>query len=84
MGGLNDGWMKWSIDEQMDGWMDGYIHLQLSVLFHQREFNIKDFQSSGEEHGNPLQYSCLENPTDRGAWWATVCWIVKSQTQLSD
>ena len=27
--------------------------------------------SSGEGHGNPLQYSCLENPMDRGAWWAT-------------
>ena len=26
----------------------------------------------GEGHGNPLQYSCLENPIDRGAWWATV------------
>ena len=26
----------------------------------------------GERHGNPLQYSCLENPMDRGAWWATV------------
>ena len=26
----------------------------------------------GEEHGNPLQYSCLENPMDRGAWWVTV------------
>ena len=28
--------------------------------------------SPGEENGNPLQYSCLENPTDTGAWWATV------------
>ena len=33
-------------------------------------------------HGNPLQYSCLENPIDRGAWWATICRVVKSQTQL--
>ena len=31
-------------------------------------------------HGNPLQYSCLENPMDRGAWGATVCSISKSQT----
>ena len=37
----------------------------------------------GSENGNPLQYSCLENPMDRGAWWATVCGIAKSQTQLS-
>ena len=29
-------------------------------------------RSPGEGNGNPLQYSCLENPTDRGAWWATV------------
>ena len=29
-------------------------------------------RSPGGRHGNPLQYSCLENPMDRGAWWATV------------
>ena len=29
-------------------------------------------RSPGEGHGNPLQHSCLENPVDRGAWWATV------------
>ena len=33
---------------------------------------------------NPLQHSCLANPTDRGAWWATVHGVTKSQTQLSD
>ena len=33
-------------------------------------------------HGNPLQYSCLENPMDRGAWWATVHGVTKSRTQL--
>ena len=36
----------------------------------------------GGRHGNPLQYSCLENPTDRGAWRATVHKVTKSQTQL--
>ena len=40
--------------------------------------------SPGEVNGNPLQYSCLENPMDRGAWWATVQGVAKSQTQLSD
>ena len=40
-------------------------------------------RSPGEGHGNPLQYSCLENPIDRGAWWATVHGATKSQTQLS-
>ena len=39
---------------------------------------------SGEDNGNPLQYSCLENPMDRGAWWAAVHGVAKSQTRLSD
>ena len=38
----------------------------------------------GEGSGNPLQYSCLENPMDRGAWQATVHEVTKSRTQLSD
>ena len=38
----------------------------------------------GEGNGTPLQYSHLENPTDRGAWWATVCGLAKSWTQLSN
>ena len=41
-------------------------------------------RSSGEGNGNPLQYSCLENPMDRGAWWATVHGVAKSRTQLSE
>ena len=40
--------------------------------------------SPGEGNGNPLQYSCLENSMDRGAWWATVHGVTKSQTGLSD
>ena len=36
----------------------------------------------GGVHGNPLQYSCLENPMDRAAWWATVHRVTKSQTRL--
>ena len=49
--------------------------------------NVRDMNSipglgrfPGEGHGNPLQYSCLENPLDRGAWWATVHRIAKSWT----
>ena len=37
-------------------------------------------RSPGEGNGNPLQYSCLENPMDRGAWWATVHGVAKTQT----
>ena len=53
--------------------------------------DLKDaslIQGSGKspagEHGNPLQYSCLENPSDRGAWRATAHRVIQSQTQLSD
>ena len=35
-------------------------------------------KSPGGGHGNPLQYSCLENPTDRGAWWAAVHGVAES------
>ena len=41
-------------------------------------------RSPGEGNGSPLQYPCLENPMDRGAWWATVHGVAKTQTQLSD
>ena len=51
--------------------------------------SAKDVSNAGSspgserlEHGNPLQYSCLENPMDRGAWQATVHRVTKSQTQL--
>ena len=37
-------------------------------------------RSPGEGHGNPLQYSCLENPVDRGAWWAAVHGVSESDT----
>ena len=40
------------------------------------------FSSSGEGHGNPLQCSCLENPVDRGAWWAAVHGVAQSRTGL--
>ena len=40
-------------------------------------------RSPGEGHGNPLQYSCLETPMDRGAWRARVSVVTKRRTQLS-
>ena len=39
---------------------------------------------SGGGHSNPLQYSCLETPMDRKAWWATVHGVAKSRTRLTD
>ena len=41
-------------------------------------------RSCGRGHDNPLQFSCLENPTDRGTWWATIHSVTKSWTLLSD
>ena len=53
--------------------------------------NVRDLGSipgsgrcPGEENGNPLQYSCLGNSMDRGAWWVTAHRVTKSQTQLSN
>ena len=41
-------------------------------------------RSPGGGHGNPLQYPCLGNPVDRGAWWAIVLGVAKSQTNWSN
>ena len=49
-----------------------------------RTENIQGKILSGEGNGTPLQYSCLENPMDRGAWWAAVHGVAKSWTRLSD
>ena len=54
----------------------GDIRDMVSILGSQRSFE--------GGNGNPLQYSCLENPMDRGAWRATVPGVVKSQIRLSD
>ena len=62
---------------------------------HSLQFRCQSFRAStaddqslirngacGERNGNPLQYSCLENPRDRGAWWAAVHRVAQSRTQL--
>ena len=41
-------------------------------------------RSLGEGNGNPLQYSCLKNPMDRGAWWGRVHRVAKSQTPVKE
>ena len=60
-------------------------------MLHANPGDIKDAdsipgsgRSPGEGHGNPVQCSCLENPMDRGAWWATVHGVTKSRTRLRD
>ena len=46
--------------------------------------NNDNSKNIGESDGTPLQYSCLENPTEGGAWWAAVRGVAKSRTRLSD
>ena len=48
------------------------------------QFSMFLYDNHGEGTGTPLQYSCLENPMDRGAWWAAVHGVAKSHTQLGD
>ena len=61
---------------------------ETSWTFPRGSITIKPFAlarvSWGEGYGTPLQYSCLENPMDGGAWWAAVHRVAKSQTQLSN
>ena len=51
-------------------------------LGHELEKLVENIE--GEGNGNPLQYSCLENPMDGGAWWAAVHGVARSHTRLSD
>ena len=62
-------------------WASWWLSSQESVCQCQRCIGRR---SPGEGNDNPPQYSCLGNPTDRGAWRATVHGVAKSQTQLSD
>ena len=48
------------------------------------QFHFLSIVPFGEGNGNPLQCSCLENPMDRGAWWADVYEVAKSRTRLSN
>ena len=54
------------------------------ILFHilPLSISIKLHGKGGEGNGNPLRYSCLENPRDRGAWWAAIYGVAQSQTRL--
>ena len=60
--------------------MKAWLKISISLTLDSNRSEVAE--SSGERHGNPLQYSCLENPMDREAWWATVHRVAKSQTGL--
>ena len=58
--------------------------MNLNVYYIVGLYYVQHIIYHGEGNGTPLQYSCLENPMDGGAWWAAVHGVAKSQTQLSD
>ena len=76
----------------LSGWYSSSGTSQVALVLKNPLFNAEDIRdmgsipgsgrSPGGGHDNPLQYSCLDNPMDRGAWWATVHRISKSQTLL--
>jgi hypothetical protein len=65
--------------------IETWIHLSLSihipiVLGDKESLLYKSNTIPGEGNSNPLQYSCLENPRDKGAWWAAIYGVARSQT----
>ena len=58
------------------------FHMQPTIRKHLLEDMEQLVLIPGEGHGNPHHYSCLENPVDRGAWWATVHRVQQSHTRL--
>ena len=54
------------------------------IIFQSQIFLFSSIAMDGEGNGIPLQYSCLENPMDGGAWWAAVHGVAKSRARLSD
>ena len=56
----------------------------LHSIFKSGDITLPTKVCLGEANGTPLQYSCLENPMDGGAWWAAVHGLAKSQTRLSE
>ena len=73
------GKIKWN-----QGFPAGSDSQRICLQCGRSEFDPGWGRSLGEGHDYPLQYSCLKNPMDRGAWWATVHVVVKSRTRLSD
>ena len=71
---------RWRRDSE--GGSGQEIQMEALAAVNQRESSQKSFGRAG--NGTPLQCSCLENPTDRGAWWAAVHGVAKSPTRLSD
>ena len=91
--GYSDGWWHYWIDGRESEWTpgvgDGQAGLVCCDSWGRKESNMTEWlnwtelkEDVGEGNGNQLQYSCLENPVDRGAWWAAVYGLAQSRTQV--
>ena len=74
-------WCEWEISKWKVLWASKRVHGYSSEEFGRW---LEWIRWIGEGNGSPLQYSCLENPMDGGAWWAAVHGVAKSQARLSD
>ena len=74
-------WQKW-VHKGFPGSASGREHTCQCRRYKRHGFRAWVRETPGEGHGKPLQYSCLENPMDRGAWQATVHGVTKSWTPL--
>ena len=82
--------LVWLLLQNIFDWVAETTNTDFSQIWTAGQSKIKVPAYSGfgkgstPGYGNPLQYSCLENPMDEGAWWATVHGVAKSRTRLSD
>ena len=82
--GLNRCLLHWQADSFPLSHQGSLLLWVLSLGFLSSFFWVVVLSLPGEGNGNSLQYSCLENPMGRGAWWAAVHGVSKSGTRLSD
>ena len=75
-------WAPWGITSDFPGGAHGKEPVCQCRRLKRRSFNPGSGRSPGEGNGNPLQYSCLENPVDSGAWQAVIHRVAQSQTLL--
>ena len=73
--------MSQTIEERENSRLEGIVRKSFA---HSIDTHHSMTFLTGEDSGAPLQYSCLENPMDRGDWWAAVHGVARGQTQLSD
>ena len=73
----------YTLNKQLPRWQSGQESACQYKRHNRTPVHSELGRSPGGGHGTPLQYSCLGNPMDRGAWWATECGVTKNQTWLS-